>query len=66
MTTIDYDKPAHDRADCDETIFKIRMLAVEDFQIVDFRLEQPARLFERNTVLLLIYEVLLVIPLEVH
>ena len=62
----DHEQSTPDGADCDETVFEIGMIAVENLQIVDIGFEEPACLFEGHTVLLLSDEVLLVVPLEVH
>jgi hypothetical protein len=42
------------------------MQDVEDLEIVDARFEEPSSLIERQPVLPLIAEVLLIVPLEVH
>jgi hypothetical protein len=42
------------------------MLAVEDLEIVDAGLEEPPSLLERQTVLSLVAEVLLIVPLELQ
>lgn len=58
--------PAIDWPDGDEPVLKLRMLRVEDLEIVDTRLEESPGLREGQTVLSLIAEVLRRIPLELH
>ena len=59
-------EPAIDRTDRDEAVFGFRMVCVEDLEIVGAGLEEPLSLRERQTVLLLVAEVLRIVPLEVH
>ena len=58
--------PAIDWADGDEAVFEFGMLCVEDLEIVGTRLEESLSLRERQTVVLLVAEVLRIVPLEVH
>ena len=61
----DYE-PAVDWADRDESVLGLGMVLVEDLQILSTRFEELARLSERQAVLLLVAEILLVVPLEIH
>ena len=49
-----------------KAVFELRMLCIEDLQVVRAGLEELLRLPERQTVLSLIAEVLRIVPLEVH
>jgi hypothetical protein len=57
-------EPAIDWADCDEAVFRFRVLCVEDLEMIGARLEEPLSLCEREPVLSPVAEVLRVVPLE--
>jgi hypothetical protein len=56
--------PAIDRTDRDEAVFGFRVLRVEYIQVVGTGFEEPSSLGKRQSVLLLIAEVLRIVPFE--
>lgn len=57
---------AIDWADRDESVLSLGMVVVKDLQILSTRFEELPRLRERQAVLLLVAEILLVVPLGIH
>ncbi len=55
-----------DRSDGGESVFGLKMLSVEDLQIVVVGLEELLRLSERHTMLILIASILCIVLFEFH
>ena len=62
----DEDDPSGDGSDGNEALLGIRMGIVEYLEVVATRREQLSRLLERDTVLLLIREILGFVPPDLH
>jgi hypothetical protein len=62
----DDDDPMRDQADADESIFVLRVVLVEDRQVVDLGREQLGCFREGQAVVPLVAAILVIVPLELH
>ena len=62
----DKDQAARDRANHDESIFEIGVVAVENFEEINARLKELPRLFEGNPILPLVGDVFGLVPIDRH